>query len=377
METTIKKICILQNGLAKGGTDTFVVNLCRGLAHYKCNITVVNPSETYESKVREPDVLATGAKIIHTSPLYNGFRSKLRHLKMLYYILKKGRYDVFQTNIDLFNGPNLFVAWLAGIPVRCCHSHNGMQQRTVTQGMTLTIKIYQWLMRWMCWHFANRHSGCSDIANNFLYKGHNWDIDSYPTIINNGIDIDHFTRHIDIKSKKKELGLTKKYHILTVGRIIPQKNPLFIAETISELCLVNKDVDFVWVSDGPLRVECEKVFRINGVLDRVHFLGFRDDIAEIMKCIDLFYMPSIFEGLPLVLIEAQASGLPCLVSDSITQQANCGLIHYLSLSVGQDVWVNTMNQIMRNEIKLKIDHNKLYLFSIKRMVEQMQQVFET
>ena len=121
------KVCILQNGLARGGTDTFVVNLCKGLDRQKFDITVVNPSTRPGSMVREPDILDTGAKIVHTSDLGKGHLSKFIHFIRLYKLLRTEKYDVFQTNVDLFNGPNLFVAWLAGVPVRCCHSHNTMQ----------------------------------------------------------------------------------------------------------------------------------------------------------------------------------------------------------------------------------------------------------
>lgn len=369
------KVCILQNGLARGGTDTFVVNLCKEIDKERFEVTVVNPSVNPESLVREPEVLGTGAIIIHTSPLSNA-KSKLKHFWMLYRLLKKGKYDVFQTNIDLFNGPNLFVAWLAGVPVRCCHSHNGMQQKSIIQGITLSIRIYQSVMKWMCWTFANRHCGCSDVANEFLYTGKPWRHVNYPTIINNGIDIDFYREGIHIEEKRKKLGFTKKYHILTVGRIIPQKNPIFIAETISELCKKRSDVDFVWISDGPLKNACIRVFEAAGVLDRIHFLGFRTDVADIMKCCNLFYMPSVFEGLPLVLVESQAAGLPCLVSENITKQANCGAVQYLSLERPIEDWAKAMSNILDGKTILKTDENLIQEFSIRHMAEQMMQVFQ-
>lgn len=369
------KICILQNGLARGGTDTFVVNLCRGLDKSKYDITVVNPSVKSESRVRESDVLATGAKIVHTSPL-SGVKSILKHLIMLYTLLKSGKFDVFQTNIDLFNGPNLFVAWLAGVPVRCCHSHNAMQQKSIIEGMTLFIRVYQTIMKWMCWRFANRHCGCSDLANNFLYSRNDWKAVSYPSVINNGIDIQYFRTPFDVDKLKKELFLSRRYNVLTVGRIIPQKNPLFIAETFSELCKHRHDVDLVWVSDGPLKQECVNVFKSHGVLDHIHFLGFRSDVASIMQCCNLFLMPSIFEGMPLVLVESQAAGLPCLVSTNITKQADCGAIMYLSLNIPMEDWAQAISDILDGNTTLKVSEEKLQRFSIAYMVNQMEQVFE-
>ena len=220
----MKRTCILQNGLAQGGTDTFVVNLCHGIDKQLYKITVVNPSIKPEYIIREPEILKTGAEIIHTYEL-NSLINIIKHLFKLYQILKNGRFDIFQTNIDLFNGPNLFVAWLARVPIRCCHSHNTMQQKSIVHGMTLSIRLYQSIMKWMCWTFSNRRCGCSEAAMEFLYTGKNWHQDKYPSIIYNGIDIGRFQDNINIDEKRKELGLKAKYHIVTVGRIIPQKNP--------------------------------------------------------------------------------------------------------------------------------------------------------
>ena len=368
------KVCILQNGLARGGTDTFVVNLCKEIDKDRFDITVVNPSIKPESQVREPEILATGTKIVRTSPLSGG-KSKVKHLCMLYHLLKDGKFDVFQTNIDLFNGPNLLIAWLAGVPVRCCHSHNTMQQKSIVQGMTLPIRLYQAVMKWMCWTFSNRRSGCSEDAMNFLFTGKNWHQDKYPVVVNNGIDIDRFRMPIGVERKKKELGLTAKYHIITVGRIIPQKNPLFIAESFAQLCKMRTDVNFVWVGIGDKEEECREILKREGVLERVHFLGSRTDVNEILPCCDLFYMPSVFEGLGIVIIEAQAAGLPCIASDTVPKEANCGAVHYIPLNAEMQVWTKTMSDVLDGKLKLQVDESSLQQFSIHHMAEQMMQVF--
>ncbi len=372
-----RRVCILQNGLARGGTDTFVVNLCKAIDKELFDITVVNPSTREECLVREEEILSLGIQIIHTYELKgSGLVNKFKHLHALYNILKKGKFDVFQTNIDLFNGPNLFVAWLAGVPVRCCHSHNSMQEAALIKGMTLPIRIYQWVMRWLCWHFSNRRCGCSTEAMEFLYKGYNWKQDKYPSIIANGIELERYRQVVDVDAKKKELGLTAKYNIVTVGRLIPQKNSLFIAETISKLCQLRDDCDFVWVGIGPLEDECRRIIKENGVEKRVHFLGSRNDVNEILQCCDLFYMPSSFEGLGIVLIEAQASGLKCLVSDCVPVEADCGACKFLSLNEPQTVWVETLSDFLDGKIQLDVEEEKINVFSVAHMVKQMQEVFE-
>lgn len=371
-----KKICILQNGLSRGGTDTFVVNLCQGLDPMKYDITVVNPCLQKEKNVRESEVLATGASVIHTADLGAGLWSIIRHFILLFQVLRKGRYDVFQTNIDLFNGPNLFVAWLAGVPIRCCHSHNTMQQKALVKGQTLPIRLYQGLMKWMCWTFSNRRSGCSRDAMEFLFSGKDWQSSSYPIVINNGIDLKVFSGQQRTESKMRELGLTARYHLVTVGRIIPQKNPLFLANVFVELCKMRKDVDLVWVGIGELQKQCETLFKSSHCLDRVHFLGSRRDIPEILPCCDLFFMPSAFEGLGIVIIEAQAAGLNCLVSDVVPVEANCGAVAYKSLHDSVESWASEICDFLDKKKQLMLDNAKLQSFSIQHMVEQMQQLFE-
>lgn len=371
-----KKVCILQNGLARGGTDTFVVNLCRGLDKNKFDITVVNPSNDPGSLVREPDVLKTGSKIIHTTPL-TGVGNKIKHLYQLYRILKKEKFDIFQTNIDLFNGPNLMVAWLAGVPLRCCHSHNGMQNKELDEGQSLSIRLYQYSMRWMCNKFSNRKCGCSEEAMDFLYPGFDRAKLKYPYIINNGIDINHFKEPINKEKKLRELGLKDKKYILTIGHLISQKNPLFITEAFVKLCKERDDVDLLWIGDGILKNDVLKILDNARILDRVHFLGYRNDINEIMKCANIFILPSTFEGLGIVAIEAQAAGLPCLLSDQVPQKTDCGGAEYLPINKRTDIWVEEINAILDNRKILKAEENRLKDFSIERMAEQMTKVFES
>lgn len=368
-----KKLCIIQNGLSHGGTDMFVINLCKGLDKNKYEVVVVNPSETNE---RASVILGTGARILHTHPL-DSLSGKLFHLIKLYIILRRERFDILQTNIDLFNGPNLFVAWLARVPLRCCHSHNAQQQIETIKGKTKKIVLYQIMMRWLCWNFSNRRCGCSEKAMDFLYYGRNWKETTYPAIISNGIDIRKFRLPVSLKEKKSELGLTNVHHIITVGRIIPQKNPLFLADVVSDFLLKHADYDMIWVGNGPLENECREKFASYGLSNRVHFFAKRGDVNEILKCSDLFIMPSIFEGLPYALVEAQASGLRCLVSDGIDRAIDCGGCYFMSIKDDVEKWSRKMGEILNGVIEMSIEDNKIQEYSVERMVSQMQKVFNS
>lgn len=369
------KVCILQNGLARGGTDTFVVNLCKAINKDKYELTVVNPSNKPEGLVREPDVLETGAKIVHTHPLTSWW-GKLKHFILLYRFLQKEKFDVFQTNIDLFNGPNLLIAWLARVPIRCCHSHNTRQQKELVSGKTPLIDLYQKAMKWMCWHFSNRRCGCSEEAMDFLYGKNPWRDSLYPSIIYNGIELEKFQVSCQmVEDIKQKLGLSRQHLILTVGQIIPQKNPLFIAQIMKEICSVRDDIDLVWVGIGNMQSEVGKLFRDWKIQHRVHFLGQRTDVPDIMKCCNVFLLPSVFEGLGIVLIEAQAAGLPCVASDQVPMLADCGAVKYISLSSPISKWISFIIDLIDKKIEFQVDNNKLQSFSVLYMAEQMEKVF--
>lgn len=370
-----KRICILSNGLFRGGTDTFVVNLVKGLNKEKYEITVVLSISENWLALRESEVIEAGASTIWTHDINNGIKGQIIHLIKLYKILKSGKFDVFQTNIDLFNGPNLFIAWLAKIPIRICHSHNSQQELEMSGGRNIAVSIYQKIMRKLCWLFSNRRCGCSELALDFLFED-KWKNDPKIKVINNGIDIDDFRIPIDIMQKKKNLNLSlKKKYILSVGRLSTQKNPLMIANIFKELCKIRNDCELLWVGIGEMENQLKQEFNNSGISDKVHFLGSRGDVNELMLISDAFLFPSLFEGLGIVVIEAQASGLPCLISNTIPMQVDCGGCIFEDLSNPVEIWAEKLNDILNKKIILSVDESKLSKYTITEMVMQMESLF--
>lgn len=371
----MKKICILQNGISFGGTDTFVINLCKGLIHDGYLVTVVLSVDSDEELSRENELLKTGANVVKTCHL-RGVKSKLVHLWMLYKLLKHGKYDVFQTNIDLFNGPQLFVSWLAGVPTRECHSHNSQQERELSEGRTISIRLYQRIMRWFCWTFSNRRCGCSELAMDFLFGNKKWRKDKYSKVVHNGIDLSQYKKEFNREIKLNELGIKNKNIICTVGRISFQKNPEFLLEIFKELTDLRDDVDLVWCGKGDLEnIIREKINKYN-LSDRVHLLGNRNDISEILKSSDLFLLPSLFEGLAIVLIEAQAAALPCVVSNTISLESDCGSCIFIPLEQSAKYWAEQISKILDKKIILSVDQDKIISYGIEHMVKEMEEVFE-
>lgn len=370
----MKKICILQNSISYGGTDTFVINLCEGLVKDGYIVTVVLSIKQDDAGPRLNDLRATGARIVWTCSL-NSFKAKLRHLSLLYKELKKERYEVFQTNIDLFNGPNLFIAWLAGVPVRECHSHNTQQGKELRGGKNPSIRLYQGIMRWLCWNFSNCRCGCSESALDFLF-GNKWRKDEKARVIPNGIDLSRYQKDFDIEKKKRELNLKNKYNICTVGRISYQKNPEYLLEIFYELSKIRDDVDLIWCGKGELEEIIKEKIKEFELDKRVHLLGAKKDIPEILRCSNVFLLPSRFEGLGIVLVEAQAANLPCVMSDVIPKEVDCGLCLAISLERSPEYWARQISDLLDGKKFFELNTSKLNQYNIEHMVKMMEEVFE-
>lgn len=370
------KIAYILPGLKSGGAESFICNVIENLDRNKYEISIILSSNN-EKDFFEERVLTCGIKIYKTINL-KGFKSRINHLKMVYKILKKtGPYDIVHSNLDLFNGVELAVAKKARIPIRVSHSHACNSESENNPIKKPLFGLYRFFMNSIIWKNSTVQIGCSHLAMDFLYRN-KWNNSKTSKIVINGISIDKFKyTNIDLNSYSQKLNIDmKKYNLLTVGRLVYQKNPLFIVEIVNELSKIRNDFVLNWVGDGPLK---EKIYnKINELnLNKyINFLGVRKDIPEIMKCCNSFLFPSISEGLGIVLIEAQASGLDCFISDTIPTMANCGKCMILPLSEEAKLWANKINDYIDTNKKMSLDNCKLNKFDIKYTISELEKFYQ-
>lgn len=372
----MKKVCILNHGLASGGTDSFVLSLAKGLIADGYDVTIVMAVDPDGSpQFREAEAVAMGAKIYKTSDL-DGMKKKLRHCGRLYRFLKAGKFDVFHANMDLFNGFNMPVAWLAGVPVRVCHSHIAGSQYEARTGKHLVVSIYRTIMRRSLWWFSNRRCGCSEMAMDYLFQS-KWKRDKHSKVVINGVDFAEYSRaEFDKEQKKTELGLPQGKLLITVGRLSPQKNPFFTIRVMEELRKYRPELKLLWIGDGELRSQIEQAIQETGTAENILLLGVRKNVNDYLRCADLFIMPSLFEGLTIAAIEAQAAGLPCVLSDNISKQVNLGLCRFIPLDDGAGIWGATICDLLDGKMKLVIDEEKRMQFDRNYMVKSIERIYE-
>lgn len=251
-------------------------------------------------------------------------------------ILREGKYDVVHTHVHCFSGALLRWAKTERVPIRIAHSHNAHDGRRDSQAR----RCYRKLMKSWINRYATGGLAPSEPAAQLF--GDNWRTDDRFQILRFGLDLRPFREPINRCQIRAELGIPCGAPVIGhVGRFDRPKNHRFLLE-IADLVLKSRpDIHFMFVGDGQLRPEIEAHARAIGLSSNMHFAGIRTDVPRLMRGgMDLFLFPSLNEGFGFSLLEAQAAGLHCLVSDTVPRDAVCvpESAEFLSLSAGSIHW---------------------------------------
>ena len=217
--------------------------------------------------------------------------------------------------------------------MRIAHSHSSRQDKDLKYPMKLVCKR---LIR----REATDLFACGIDAGKWMFGTDDF------RVLRNAIDVDDYAFDAECRERvRRELHIGENaLAIGHVGRFAPAKNHAFILDVFAGALKLHPDAVLILVGDGELRPEAERRAQSLGVYDSVRFLGVRSDVAGLMQAMDIFLMPSVYEGLPLVLVEAQAAGLPCLISDSIPRDCDFkgSSIERMHLSESPTSWATTL-----------------------------------
>ena len=244
-----------------------------------------------------------------------------------------------------------------GIPIRIAHSHNAGFQ-TSNKIKKLVGNIFKKnLLKYTTDYFA-----CSKLAGEWLFNEDIVKSDKFK-VIHNGVDLKKYSFNDKIRN-----DIRKKYNIDNdiivighVGRFVEQKNHEFLLNIFKEYNILNPTSKLLLVGTGPLEEDIKKKVQELNLVDKVIFTGFRSDVNNYMQAMDIFVLPSKFEGLGLVLIEAQASGLPCFTSKDVVPKEACvsNLLTYIDLNDNAKEWANIINKsnLVRLDVSREIKEN--------------------
>jgi len=252
-------------------------------------------------------------------------------------LVREGHYHVVHSHLYSLSGIVLRVARQAGVPVRIAHSHNTSDGKP----SSVPRKLFRAAMRHWIWKYATLGLAASAAAATALF-GPDWGSDPRFRVLHCGIDLEPFRQIVTRAEVRRELGIPTDAPVVGhVGRIMPQKNHAFLLDIAAEVVKRRPEVYFLLVGDGPLRPEMEAKGRGLGIEKNVIFAGTRSDVPRLMLgAMDVFVFPSLWEGLPVSLLEAQTAGLRCVCSDAVPPEAAVvpDVVRYVRLSAGAGEW---------------------------------------
>lgn len=333
MEEPIRVLHILQR-MEAGGTQALLMNIYRKIDRTKVQfdfLVVYKEKQFYDEEIEK-----MGGHVYKLS-----FREDLNLLKfqkdLSNFFRRHHEYKIVHCHAYTIGYFCLKAAKKAGIPVRIAHSHNN---ETVHD-----IKYFPKLfMQRLFTKNATDLFACSEEAGKYLFK------DKPFQVLKNAIDSKNFIADTNIREKiRKELELEDKFVVGHVGRLHPQKNHEFLIDVFAEIKKKKMDAELILVGTGPLEEKVKDKVAEKRLSDCVHFLGNRKDMNRIYQAMDVFVFPSLFEGLGIVAIEAQAVGIPIVCSEGLPPETDITPIYQKKmLSEGAEKWADAALEMAKN-----------------------------
>jgi glycosyltransferase involved in cell wall biosynthesis len=292
-------------------------------------------------------------------------------------ILREGNYDAVHSHVNLFSGAVLRWAEAEGVAMRIAHSHASQDEKR----NTLMRRNYRKIMKSWIDRYATHGLAVSGSAAAELF-GQEWKADARFRVLHCGIDLLPFHECAARDEVRKEFGFPIDAPIVGhVGRFVPAKNHRFLLEVFRALLGKRPDAHLLLVGDGFLRPQIEAQAKLMGISENVHFVGARTDVPRIMRgAMDTFLFPSLWEGLPIALIEAQAAGLCCLTSSTISREVAIGseIVEFMDLSASPSDWAERVVQLLKKRPLSELTALETIAegpFSVRHCIEDLAHVY--
>ena len=312
------------NDMHRAGLETMLMNYYRNIDRKEIQFDFLT-HRPYKSDYDE-EILSMGGKMYYAPRLYP--QNYWKYFRWMHdFFHEHPEYQIIHSHIDTVSYLPLLAAKEAGVPVRIAHSHN----TSIDKDFKYPLKQF---FRTQLTKVANEYCACGQEAGEFLFGEQRF------KVIPNAIEIGAFVFDEMIRREvRKELGLEGKFVVGHVGRLSYQKNHEFLIDIFSELYKSNSNARLLLVGTGEKEAKLRKKVAKNGLSHVVTFLGNRDDVNKLYQAMDVFVMPSFFEGVPVTGIEAQFSGLTCIFSDQVPKEVDfSGNCEFMPLHMDVSRW---------------------------------------
>lgn len=316
--------------LGYAGVEAVVMNYYRNIDSEKVQFDFITCSKNKERY--DDEILNRGGKIFR---LPSRSREPLSYMRELKKLIKQNNYKIVHIHQNSASmAMDAFIAKQCGVPVIIGHSHN----------TRCNVLWQHYLFKPFLNHLLTHRFACSDAAGVWIF-GKRKDV----RIIHNAVDLEKFYFSERTRGDyRKDLGIEDKYVIGFVGRLHEQKNLGRLLEIFGEI--EDKDTVLMLIGEGPDKAKL--IDQAKNLNHKVLFLGRRDDVGKLMSAMDVFVMTSIYEGLPVVIVEAQAAGLHSVISDRVPSPNLIGLLDVVNLEESDEVWIKKIMTRSTHDRKL-------------------------
>lgn len=331
------KVCHVIGNFVNGGVESVIYNYFSNIDLNKYEIHIIG----HGIRVQEcADRFINMGFIIHNiTPKSVSFSKNLKEMESIF---REYHFDIVHSHLTEWACVPMFLAWKCGVNVRVNHSH--MAERP--QG--LKNKIYYGVRLYLGKLFATDYFACGRDAGIYLF-GQRAVNTGKVTILPNAVDYDkfRFNRKRRQEIRKKE-GIDDDTIVIGhVGRYFEQKNHSFLIKIFYEFHKLRPKSELVLIGDGELMESIKQQVKEMKLIDVVRFLGNRSDVADWYQVMDVFVLPSLYEGLPVVGVESQAAGLPCIFSKGITPEIQISpKASFIALEAGAKKWADKINEVV-------------------------------
>lgn len=350
-----------------GGVEAVVMNYYRHIDRNKVQFDFICDDDS--TCIPKEEIEKLGGKVILIPP----YQKVFKYHKELKKVLTEGNYKIVHSHINALSVFSLWAAKSAKVPVRIAHSHSTSNKKEWKKTLLKNI------LRPFSKVFATDYFCCSELAGRWLFGNKTYNQEKV-YLLNNAIDVDKFKYDEKIrKAKRKELKIKDKDLVIGhIGRFVQQKNHSFLIDIFNEVHKQNKNTILLLAGEGPLKEEIENKVKELGLKKNVMFLGQRNDANELYQAMDAFLLPSLYEGLPVVGVEAQAAGLPCFFSTDMTKETKVlKTTKFITLTHTPKYWSKTIltefKNYTRNDTEKEITANS---FNIKIEATKLEQQYD-
>ena len=312
----------------RGGAETMVMNYYRHIDRTKIQFDFLVHRE--QRGAYDEEIESMGGKIYRMCPVYpQNFARYKRDLHSFFQ--SHPEYKIIHSHMSELGYFVFREAERQGVPVRICHAHNA------PNGFDAKMIVRTYLKKRMMPYLTHLFM-CGEASGKWLYGEKN---KSRFLMLNNAIDAVSYIYDLSKREEmRRHLGLADELVIGHVGRFNPQKNHSFLIDIFAALLKKEPNAVLLLVGGGEDMTKIQAKAQILGIAEHVRLLGVRSDVADLMQTMDVFVFPSLYEGLPVTMVEAQAAGLPCLISDKVPPECIIteGLVDILPLSAGAEAW---------------------------------------